>query len=151
MRYFAALILSICLFSECSTLKVHEYSTHKHYVILNTSLYKIYIPFQSFIKEYDDSSDDVISAIKYIKESNENIEINPTHIVSEKDLLLVELLDIQMENLLKNKIPIFLNKETNEWENEYTLKYVQTPFGGKTLVVINEQGEELYSMPISVG
>lgn len=151
MKNIAALVLSIGLFCCCSTLKNKDYAMYQPCVVLNTSSYKIYVPVRSLTKELKDSSDDIKAAIKYIKESNQHIEVNPTHIASEKEFFVVELLDTRMESLLKNRIPIFFNKETKEWEKKYKLKYVQTPFGGKTLYVINNQGEILFSIPISIG
>lgn len=150
IRNYVALILSLCLLLGCSALRVHEYSPLQHYVILNTDMCKIYIPFDSLSKNFNDPHDDIGTAIHIIKGSKENIEITPSRINSASELFVLEFLDMQMEKMFKNKIPLILNKATNEWQN-YKVKYISTPYGGKTLEVVNLQGNVLYFLPLSIG
>ena len=111
----------------------------------------IFVSFKSLTIDQKKSACDLIAAIRYIEEANNNIQINPTNLTSDKDLFIMELWDSKIEGLLRKRIPIFFNKE-KMYEEKYSLKYVRTPFGGgKCLDVINKRGEKLYSIPIFIG
>lgn len=152
-HFFVIFILVIGLFSSCSTLNENAFSVKERYVILNTHKYLIFVPVKSLTEEQKMSVNDIdiITAIEYIKGANVNIEINPDNLASDNDLFIMELFESRIERLLKRKIPLFFNKNEKKWEEKYSIRYIRTPFGGKSLDVINAQGEELYSFPLFIG
>lgn len=118
-------MLVICLCNGCSTLRKKGYSVNEHYVILNTHKYMIFVSFKSLTIDQKKSACDFIAAIRYIEEANNNIQINPTNLTSDKDLFIMELWDSKIEGLLRKRIPIFFNKEKNVWGKNTRLNMLE--------------------------
>ncbi|CDA93692.1 unknown [Bacteroides sp. CAG:709] len=85
----------------------------------------IFVSFKSLTIDQKKSACDFIAAIRYIEEANNNIQINPTNLTSDKDLFIMELWDSKIEGLLRKRIPIFFNKEKNVWGKNTRLNMLE--------------------------